>query len=59
MVVKVKCPECGKGQKLEVLEILGEKKYRMLPRDRGCKYFLTSTSDEGYRGEKIAKGCVR
>ncbi len=54
MVIKVQCPECGKGQEREVLEMLGEKKYRMLRRDWGCKYLLTSTSDEGYRGEKIA-----
>jgi uncharacterized Zn finger protein len=60
MVLKLKCPECGKGEKSDVLEVLSDRKYRMKCEDCGCTYILTASVDEERRCDKSgnpASGC--
>ena len=46
MVLKFQCPECGKGEKSEVVEVLPERRYRMKCMDCECTYILTASVDE-------------
>jgi hypothetical protein len=57
MVLKFQCPECGKGEKSELVEILPERRYRMRCGDCECTYILTASADEERKGEKQGKGC--
>jgi uncharacterized Zn finger protein len=57
MVLKLQCPECGKGEKSELLEVPPERKYRMECGDCGCTYILTVSADEERKCDKSNKGC--
>ena len=57
MVLKFECPECGKGAKSEVVEILPNRRYRMKCGDCECTYILTASEDEEKKKEKSVKGC--
>jgi uncharacterized protein (DUF983 family) len=57
MVLKFQCPECGKGEKSELVELLPGRKYKMKCRDCECTYILTASEDEERKGEKSNKGC--
>jgi ribosomal protein S27AE len=46
MVLKLQCPECGKGEKSELLEVLSGRKYRMKCGDCGRTYILTASVDK-------------
>ncbi len=59
MVLKVKCPECRKGEKSEVIDVMPGRRYRMKCIDCGCTYILTASTDEEDKSEKLDKGCVR
>lgn len=56
MVLKFQCPECGKGEKSELVEVLPNRKYRMKCGDCECTYILTASVDEGKNNEKSGKG---
>ena len=45
MVLKFECPECGNGEKSELLEVLPDRKYRMQCGDCGRTYILTASVD--------------
>jgi hypothetical protein len=57
MVFKFQCPECGKGEKSELVEGLPERKYTMKCGDCGCTYILTASADEEKKCEKASEGC--
>jgi uncharacterized Zn finger protein len=57
MVLKIQCPECGKGEKSELVEVLPERKYRMSCGDCGCTYILTASTDEEKKSATTSKGC--
>ena len=57
MVLKLQCPECGKGEKSELLEVLSDRKYRMKCGDCECTYILTASVDEEKKCDKSIKGC--
>ena len=57
MVLKFQCPECGKGENSELVEILPERKYRMKCGDCECTFILTAIADDERKGEKPGKGC--
>jgi ribosomal protein S27AE len=52
MVLKLQCPECGKGEKSDLLEVLPDRKYRMKCGDCGCAYILTVNVDEERKCDK-------
>ena len=55
MVLKFQCPECGKGEKSELVEVLPDRKYRMEKcGDCECTYILTASMDEE---NKCKKSC--
>jgi ribosomal protein S27AE len=55
MVLKLKCPECGKGEESDLIEVLADRKYRMKCRDCGCTYILTASVDEGRKCNESSK----
>ena len=57
MVVKFQCPECGKGEKSELVEVLPNRRYRMKCRDCQCTFILAALPDEETRCEKSSEGC--
>jgi hypothetical protein len=57
MVLKFKCPECGKGENSELVEILPERKYRMKCGDCECTFILTASADDEKKCESSGKGC--
>ncbi|RPJ04436.1 MAG: hypothetical protein EHM36_10660 [Deltaproteobacteria bacterium] len=52
MPFKFECPECGKGENSDLLDILPNRKYRMKCRDCGCTYILTASEDDERKCEK-------
>ena len=56
MVVKLQCPECGKGEKSELLEVLPERKYRMKCGDCGYTYILPVNVDGEKKCDKSSMG---
>ncbi len=56
MVLKLQCPECGKGEKSDVLEVLPGRKYKVECRDCGYTYILTASMDEGDKSGNPASG---
>jgi hypothetical protein len=52
MVLKLRCPECGKGEKSELLEVLSDRKYRMKCNNCECTYILTASLDEEKKCDK-------
>ena len=60
MVLKFQCPECGKGDKSELVDVLPERRYRMKCGDCECTYILTASEDDEKKNEKPGKGgCCR
>ena len=57
MVLKFKCPECGKGEKSELVEVLPNRRYRMKCMDCERTYILTASADEEKKNKKSDKGC--
>ena len=58
MPLKFKCPECGKGQESELIEVLENRRYRMRCGDCQCTYILTASLDDEKKCEKPAdEGC--
>ncbi len=57
MVLKFQCPECGKGEKSEVVDVLPDRRYRMKCGACGCTYVLTASADEEKKTEKPGEGC--
>jgi uncharacterized Zn finger protein len=57
MVLKLECPECGKGEKSELVEVLPNRRYRMKCMDCECTYILAAIPDEEKKNEKSGKGC--
>ncbi len=57
MVLKFQCPECGKGGKSELVEVLPGRKYRMKCGDCECTYILTASADEEGKNQKSNKHC--
>jgi len=55
MVLKLQCPECGKGKESQLVEVLPDRRYRMKCGDCECTYILTASSDEESKSEN--KGC--
>ncbi len=54
MVLKFQCPECGKGEKSELVEVLPDRRYRMKCADCECTYILPASADEE---NKCKKSC--
>ncbi len=54
MVLEFQYPECGKGEKSELVEVLPERKYRMKCPDCECIYTLKASLDEE---NKCKKSC--
>jgi hypothetical protein len=52
MTLKFQCPECGKGEKSEVVEVLSNRRYRMKCGDCECTYILTARADDERKCEK-------
>jgi transposase-like protein len=52
MVVNLRCPECGKGEKSELLEVLSDRKYRMKCGDCGRTFILTASVDGEKKSDK-------
>jgi hypothetical protein len=52
IMLKFKCPECGKGMKSDLAEVLPERRYKMKCNDCGCTYILTTNSDEEKKCER-------
>ncbi len=46
MVLKLQCPECGKSEKSEVVEILSDRRYKMKCRNCECIYILAASKGE-------------
>jgi len=59
MVLKFQCPECGKGEKSELVEVLPSRRYRMKCGDCECTYILTASQDTETekKNDKSGKGC--
>jgi hypothetical protein len=57
MVLKFECPECGKGEKSELVEVLPDRRYRMKCQDCECTYILTASTDEEGKEGKTGEGC--
>jgi len=57
MVLKFECPECGKDEKSELVEVLPNRRYRMKCGDCECTYILTASMDEEKKSKKSAEGC--
>jgi len=57
MVLKFRCPECGKGEKSELVEVLPNRRYRMKCGNCECTYILTASAEEERKCEKSSKGC--
>ena len=57
MTLKFECPECGKGEKSQVVEVLPNRRYRMKCGDCQCTYILTASVDEERKCEKPKDGC--
>jgi transcription elongation factor Elf1 len=55
MVLKFQCPECGKGEKSELVEVLPGRRYRMKCGDCECTYILTASLDEEGKNQKSNK----
>jgi transposase-like protein len=53
MVLKFECPRCGKGERSEVVEIIGERKYRMKCEDCQCTYILTANVEEEKKSDTL------
>jgi hypothetical protein len=56
MVLKFECPECGKGDNSELIDVLPNRKYRMKCGDCECTLILTA-SEETNKKEKPDGGC--
>ena len=57
MVLKFQCPECGKGENSELIEVLPKRRYRMKCIDCECTYILTASQDTEKKNDKSGKGC--
>ncbi len=57
MTLKFQCPECGKGEDSELVEVLPDRKYRMECGDCGCTYILTASADDERKCEKKPAEC--
>jgi hypothetical protein len=57
MVLRIQCPECGKGEKSEVVDVPPERRYRMKCGDCQCTYILAASADDDKKCEKPCKGC--
>jgi hypothetical protein len=59
MALKFQCPECGKGDKSEVTDVLPNRRYRMKCGDCECTYILTASTDDERKREKLkpCEGC--
>jgi transcription elongation factor Elf1 len=57
MVLKFQCPECGKGEKSELIEVLPNRRYRMKCTNCECTFIVTASVDEERKNEKSDKGC--
>ena len=55
MVLKFECPECGKGEKSEVVEVLPERRYRMKCANCECTYILTASANDEKRCKETGK----
>jgi hypothetical protein len=55
MVLELQCPERGKGEKSELVEVLPGRRYRMKCADCGCTYILTASADEEGKNQKSNK----
>lgn len=55
-MLKFQCPECGKGEKSELVEVLPERRYRMKCGDCECTYILTASADDEKKSGKKNKG---
>ena len=58
MVLKFQCPECGRGRKSEVIDILPDRRYRMKCGDCRCTYILAALSDDEKKCEKSSAASV-
>jgi hypothetical protein len=56
MVLKFQCPECGKGERSELVEVLPDRRYRMKCEDCECTYILTASADEEENKCKKTRG---
>ncbi len=59
MVLKTRCPECGKGEKSELIDVMPNRTYRLKCGDCGCTYILNASTDEEKKSEKPIKACIR
>ena len=57
MTLKIQCPECGKGEKSEMMEVLPNRRYRMKCGDCECTYILTASADDERKCKKSCEGC--
>ncbi len=58
MTLKFQCPECGKGEESELVDILPDRRYRMKCGNCECTYILTASADDEKECEtKTCKGC--
>ncbi len=57
MVLKFQCPECGKGENFELIEVLPERRYRMKCGNCECTYILTASPDEERKHDKPDDDC--
>jgi uncharacterized Zn finger protein len=55
MVLKLQCPECGKEEQWDLVEVLPGRKYRMQCKGCGCTYILTTSVDEERECDKPNK----
>ncbi len=55
MVLKFECPECGKSEKSEVVEILSNRRYKMKCRNCECIYILAASKGEELKCDKSGK----
>ncbi len=57
MVLKFQCPQCGKGENSELIEVLPDRRYRMKCGVCGCTYILTASAEEQKKCEKPNERC--
>ncbi len=57
MVLKFQCPECGRGEKSELIEVLPGRRYRMKCGDCQCTYILTASEDEEMKKKNSCADC--
>lgn len=57
MVLKFQCPECGKGEQSELVDVLPDRRYRMMCGDCKRTYILTASLDDEKKSQTPGKCC--